>query len=262
MTTTIADPKATVTDWRATLPEDLRADPSLAGFKDVTGLAKSYVDTSKMVGSRVAIPGEKATDAERAEFYGKLGRPAKAEEYKLPEGVVFDDGAKTTVDAFLARAHASGLTQKQVEATVGWYAEAQAGAVKAQADAAAASHTEAVATLRKDWGVRYDENVTLARKAIAAFGGEALAKDPRYGDDPVLLRVLMEAGKLVTEDTIKGKGTGGELTMDQAKKDIESKGLDANFMKALHTRNDPGHKAALDEWKRLHALAYPGDQTL
>jgi hypothetical protein len=155
------------------------------------------------------------------------------------------------------------LSQKQVEATVAWYAETEAAAIKGEADAAKAAHEAAVAELRKEWGARYDENRTLAQKALKAFGGEALAADPQYGDDPVLIRVLMEAGKLVTEDTIKGKGTGGgDLTADQAKKDIAAKEMDANFAKALHTKNDPGHKAALEEWKRLHAIAFPGEQEL
>jgi len=35
-------------DWRASLPEDVRADPSLADIKDVGSMAKSYINGQKL----------------------------------------------------------------------------------------------------------------------------------------------------------------------------------------------------------------------
>lgn len=38
--------------WLESLPEDVRSDPSLKVFKDVSGLAKSYVNAQKMITPR------------------------------------------------------------------------------------------------------------------------------------------------------------------------------------------------------------------
>ena len=54
------------------LPEDLRSHASLSGFKDLAGLAKSYVDTKAMVGNSIRIPTDEAGDEQLDEIYGKL----------------------------------------------------------------------------------------------------------------------------------------------------------------------------------------------
>ena len=44
-------PVETNTDWRSTLPDDIKADESLKHIQDVPSLAKSYIHAQKMVGS-------------------------------------------------------------------------------------------------------------------------------------------------------------------------------------------------------------------
>jgi hypothetical protein len=43
--------------WREHLPEDIRAEPSLANVRDLPGLAKSYVNAQRMIGrDKIVLP--------------------------------------------------------------------------------------------------------------------------------------------------------------------------------------------------------------
>ena len=69
-----------VIDWKASLSEDLRNDPSLASINDVASLAKGYVHGQKMIGAdKIVIPKDDASPDEMNEFYNRLGRPEKYE---------------------------------------------------------------------------------------------------------------------------------------------------------------------------------------
>ena len=46
-----ATTQAAASTWRDTLPDDLKADPSLATVPDVQTLAKNYLETKKAFGS-------------------------------------------------------------------------------------------------------------------------------------------------------------------------------------------------------------------
>ena len=77
-------------DWRASLSDDIRHDPSLASIQDVNGLAKSFIHGQKMVGAdKVVLPKEDASPEEMNEFYNRLGRPEKYEISRpdLPQGL-------------------------------------------------------------------------------------------------------------------------------------------------------------------------------
>ena len=107
-------------DWKASLPEDLRTDPSLTDIKDVGNLAKSYINGQKLIGkNRIALPDEKATDEEMSAFYSQVGRPEKSDGYQfgdrpeLPEGMEYDEGFETQ---FKDMAYQSGLSAKQAKA--------------------------------------------------------------------------------------------------------------------------------------------------
>ena len=70
-------------DLRNNLPDDLRNDPTLQNYKDVESLAKTVVHQQKMIGNRIPLP---KTDEEKAELYGKLGRPDSPDKYQVNLG--------------------------------------------------------------------------------------------------------------------------------------------------------------------------------
>ena len=89
-------------DWKSGLPEDIRNDPSIADIKDVSAMAKSYINGQKLIGkNRISLPGEGATDEEISAFHSQLGRPEKSNLYDfgerpaLPDGLEYDEGFET-----------------------------------------------------------------------------------------------------------------------------------------------------------------------
>lgn len=84
------DPQKAAPDWREGWDGALKDNPALKDFKSAADLAKSYVETKKMVGQKInGIPGKDATPEQRAEFNKALGVPETPEgyEFKAPDGL-------------------------------------------------------------------------------------------------------------------------------------------------------------------------------
>lgn len=60
------------TSWRDTLPDEIKDDPSLKDFKDVNGVAKSYLEARKLLGNSIRIPNESSSREDREKFYEQL----------------------------------------------------------------------------------------------------------------------------------------------------------------------------------------------
>ena len=112
-------------DWKASLPEDVRADPSLTDIKDVDNLAKSYINGQKLIGkNRIALPDDKATDEEWSSFYSSIGRPEKSGAYQfgerpaLPEGLEYDEAFESN---FRDLSYKAGLSSAQAKAIYDGY---------------------------------------------------------------------------------------------------------------------------------------------
>jgi hypothetical protein len=169
------------------LPDDLREDPALKDFNDVTALAKSFKDTKTFVGRSIQPPGEAATPEQKAEFYDKLrkhapnlvpldekdekaqelvweklGRPKDAKEYDFkapPEAGEFN------LDQLRETAKALGLTKAQFN-KMAETALATRGKV---ADEFKADQT----ALKTEWGAAYQEKLDKAATAAAKLGASA-----------------------------------------------------------------------------------------
>lgn len=146
-------------DWRESLPGELRADKTLADFKDVGALAKSYVETKRLVGDAVRVPKADAKPEDIAAFHRKLGVPESPDKYdvKLPEMPKdFPAWNEAYVADFKTAAHRAGLTPSQVQSVIQWYAgnQLQVHGETSSAQAAKAKEAEAacVAELEKTWG--------------------------------------------------------------------------------------------------------------
>ena len=157
----------------ATLPEDLRSDPGLQPFKDAGGLAKSYIETKKMVGGMIKLPAEGATPEELAEWKTKHGEAlvkhgvvtAPPSEYVMPtiEGY-HPDGEMVTKFTELAKKH--GIPQGAVDELMAFDAE-RSKFIQGQVSVLTVEQADAEmkATLGADYpGV--NENVSIATKAL------------------------------------------------------------------------------------------------
>lgn len=144
-------------------------------------------------------------------------RPNSPEEYTIPVPEemreLFDPKTDPLLGDFLKKAHEVGMTQGQVDFTLGQYFEVAPLLVGGSQQL---SFEECHAELSKEWKTaeQYDAGMELAYKAARAYGGndaEAIIK--QYDSDPVMIRFLARAGAELGEDTSFGSGystRGGE----------------------------------------------------
>ena len=238
-------------NWHETLPEDIREEKSLRDFKDVAGLAKSFVTTKRMLGkNKIAIPNETATDAEWDEVYSALGRPTTPDDYGLkkpedmPDEVYSEEVAKKAMQLF----HKIGLNRKQAEALFAFNNENAMAAYKDMAEQEEHNARELADSLHQEWGRAYDQKVHLGNMAVEqGSGGNAEFKDRlvgRFGNDPDFIRFAANLGAKFAEHGVKGAPI-------PTPSELDDKIHDAMMKEDYMNRNHPGHQKAVENVQRM-----------
>lgn len=250
-------------DFVKSLPADLQVEKSLHNVDSVATLAKGFVHAQKLIGAkRVAVPEATWDDKQLGEFYDTVGRPKTAADYTIPkiEGapeIKSDNPAwRQTADAL----HKAGLTQRQADAVLTRYFEDQKAVSTATQAAALNRRAESEATLKAEWGDKYQANLDLAKATVTKFGDPELMTyiNEGGGNDPRLIKSLARIGAAMMEDKNRGGSAADGLQItDQtrATQEIDRLKLDKDFMKAMTDKGDPGHKAAVQQWMNLHKVA-------
>lgn len=264
-----ADPAAAGdASWRDSLPDEYKSDKAIAEMEDVGALAKSYVSArEKATANGVIIPGKGASDEEFNEFYTKLGRPESADKYEMPQDGLPDsfkvDDAR--LKALSEKAFALGISKQQF-----------AGLVRADAEFIHASKQQSDKVLtdqRAEWqqavreklGGAFEQDIGLAKGAVAQFGGDelrAIYNETGLGDHPAVVAAWAAVGRAVASDEVLGKGRGVELIPNkaQANEEILKLQADGEFMKSLERKSHPAHTLNLKKWRELHAQASPAPE--
>jgi len=236
------------------LPEDLRAEPSLRNFTDPVSLAKSYVHAQRMIGAdKIPLPGKSATDDEWRQVYKRLGAPDSAKGYDFKVGA--DIMRDTEIEAFRTAAFEAGLNSKQA----GRIAQFLEGTVT-QSRAAMEEGADAVRyageqELRQEWGQAFDQQVQLAHKAAVTFLGNTdlldsveLADGRLLGDHPAIVKMFANLGKEIGEDNLLGDASELVMTPAEAQNKIsEMTRQGTPYWDKFH----PEHRAYVDEALRL-----------
>jgi len=258
-------------DWRATLPEDIRGEKSLADIKDVGSLAKTYVESQKLIGRSIRIPGKDAGKADLDAFHGKLkevqgvvvipdsadeaamgdlytklGRPASADKYQierpkqLPEGMVYNEGREKEIrDA----AFKLGISQKQLAGLFQMY---NAGEIQ-RGEARVVEVKKGQTALRAEWGAGFDQRMAAANAFLKQFADADTAAELTASliTYPGLAKALSSAGMHFLEDgVISGdKGSLVPSTTELREKIAEIKN---NKDHPYHDKKKPGHTEAIE----------------
>jgi len=236
------------------LPEDLRAEPSLRNFTDPVSLAKSYVHAQRMIGAdKIPLPGKSATEDEWRQVYKRLGAPDSAKGYDFKVGA--DTMRDTEIEAFRTAAFEAGLNSKQA----GRIAQFLEGTVT-QSRAAMEEGADAVRyageqELRQEWGQAFDQQVQLAHKAAVTFLGNTdlldsveLADGRLLGDHPAIVKMFANLAKEIGEDNLLGDASELVMTPAEAQNKIsEMTRQGTPYWDKFH----PEHRAYVDEALRL-----------
>src|SRR5947209_3505681 len=128
------DTTVPVKTWRDNLPAEFKGEKSLESLKDIPSLAKSYIESQKMIGGSIRVPdakdekrGEKMT-----EIYRKLGVPEKSDDYKLQAPIIAKgiEMTDTEVKSFAEAAHKANISPEQAQHLLNHYGETVKAAIR------------------------------------------------------------------------------------------------------------------------------------
>jgi hypothetical protein len=217
--------------WISQLPENLRGNEKLTKHKTLGELGTAFLDLDgKYNPESILIPGEDATDEERATFFNKLGRPTKPEEYEFaetqwPDGI--EDFVKTAatedIEAFRPIMHELGITKKQAQTLIDKYISFGIDRWQKSNEAVALNQEKVKKDLINLWGNDYDANIELATRGFEKAGELAGIKDEfgkfmlnsRLGDDPMFIKIFHAIGKAISDDSaLDNKNIKGDPRLD------------------------------------------------
>ena len=260
------------TDWRASLPLELQAEPTLARYKSIEEALKGAVHAQRLVGKGFEPPPADAKPEMLAEFRKRAGVPETPEQYgvtmpKAPEGMTWDQGQVT---GFLAKMHAAHARPDQVQAALDTFVEVMAkqqdvtrsrDAQETQADRMAA-----VKALEAMWGPRggalWNHHNARALMAIETLMGdaplEAIERVKASANDPEVAHAfslmadsLIERGFVGEAEGASSLGTTDALSRADAIRD-------AALKDPAHPLNDPTHpehEKIVKQFLAYHAVA-------
>lgn len=244
-------------DWTTSLSEDFRGFVQNKGWKDANSLVESYRNLEKLNGSQdklLKLPSDDADVAGWDSIYTRLGKPAKPDGYKLAgEKGADPDFAGWAQDTF----HKANLTEKQAKALIEGWNGRLATQTQASAEKMASILKDDEMTLRKDWGLAFEQNRNLARRAARDFGVEKQMDAISQAMGPANAAKFFH--RLALSGVEPGFVSGGSgpsdamLTPAMARSQINALKQDREFSKKYAS----GDATARAKMERLHQFAYP-----
>lgn len=253
---------APVLDWGAFKSSlgDLGKDKSFEPIKDFNGLAKSYVESQKMIGGSIRLPKKdmKPEDREKAiaDLKTKLraegiieGAPETPDKYeiKMPTEEGFQPNAPL-IDSFKSAAHKIGVPPSQVQGLFDWYLNFQAESQRGEQ----MEFENSKQALKSEWGGLYVRRMEAARRAASKFlgedGDELISNLPPKAGVRIL-KALAEIGDPLLEDAM----VAGEIPGVVTKEDLQNK-INLMMGDSKHPLNNishPGHAAAVRDYTKL-----------
>lgn len=219
-----AEPASTgdQSDWRRVLAgEDDKVLQNLERFASPNDFYKAFTDTQTALRNKtegmVKIPGEGASDDERAAFAKALGIPEAPDKYERlapPEGLELSDADKAFLDGAVKELHQLGgvaASPEVVKTLETFYHKAMQEQAAQMTAAAVQRAAESKQTLQKLYGNNFELEMKHANAALAAFGprdpekargflNRQMADGTKLGDDPEIVQMLVRASRATQED--------------------------------------------------------------
>lgn len=245
------------------LPEAMRTEPYFKSFegKTVGDVFKSGLEAHKTVGGSVRIPGEKATDDDWNNFYGKM-RPATEKDYKVK---LSDDIAKHvapgTLEPMVKAMWESGLHPRQVNHIIKTWENVVGGHQKTLEQQIEHNRIDGEKAIKEKYKQNFEVASAQANRVAKRFGGEAfvqLIKDYNLSADPVFFDTFNNIAQAMHEDSwVTGNSPSKFLSKADAGKRVQEILNDRNH--PYHNAGHPQHAAAALEVDELRKVQYAKD---
>lgn len=249
-------------DFLSMIPEELREDPSLTSIKDVSNLARSYVNAQKLIGAdKIPMP-VNPTDEDLDRIYGKLGRPEDASGYgiEIDGNIVTEDVAAQFGDV----AHSLRLNPHQAKGILEYYKSSMQQGVEASENVVAERREQAESSLRQEWGRAFDQKVEQAAKAAQDFAGEdvfniQLADGSKLGNNTDFVKAFAKIAEfrqtVTSEDTVSEGAATGVMTPKAAQAEIDAIMRDKSHA-YWDRKNGAGHDDAIRKMQELMGMVH------
>lgn len=191
--------------WRAQLPDDLKENDSLTRFEKIGDLGREYIALKGKLDNSIQLLTEDATDEERAEFFNRLGRPETADDYSIERPELLEDLPynEALEREFREEAHRLGLSDEQARGLFEWYHNNMASAHGEFSAIRERNHRDAVETMKRYWGSKFDENIEVSKRAVNEYGGDELKQlldESGLGDHPAMIQAFFKIGRAIMND--------------------------------------------------------------
>lgn len=184
--------------WFDQLSEETKGDEkiikTLSKFNKVEDLAKSYTELQKLMGSRIELPKDDASEEALTAFWTKLGKPKDKDGYSIK--------AEEDTGNFRDIAFASNLTDSQAKSVFEAIRKVGQETIEAQKAALKARYEDVDRNLRTEFGNQYEQKKAMLNKGLKAWGNENVAQ------------VLINTGAMFNEDVAKLFIRLGEAAME------------------------------------------------
>lgn len=264
------DPPA-VADWMKGFSADKAGDElshqewlAKIGAKDPNDVVARYrqLEKAHRESGKVKIPGENATDEEKAAFREAIGAPKEAAGYevKMPEGAENFEIDASVIDPLKEIAHKHGIPKAGFEELANVFL----GKALEDAKEEVARTDREADEVRKAWGADKDRKTVEFRRGAEALGLTAQdiqAIQREYGGGKTL-ELFQKIGAMMGEDFFAGGGMAakfGVANIEAAQAGVD-KFINTPDLAAKLRAGDPGTKAAynsavqvLSEFKRREA---------
>ena len=208
----------------ATLPEELRHEPSQKNFTDVGQLAKSHVHAQRMIGAdKIALPGHGSNDDDWMPIFQKLGAPVNADGYEITNSDLDTD----TMQGCKAMAAEKGIIPRHAQNVIDWIQQDVAEGEKlfeARQEQVSQQYED---DLRQEFGRAYEDKLQRASAAGKAMGiapevwdNIILDNGLPLGDHPTIIKLFANLADQLGEDTLEGATTEMVMTPQEASRKI------------------------------------------
>lgn len=246
--------------WTAALGDEFspHAD-ALKPFKDVKGLAKSYLHFRS---TGPAYPGEGAQAEDVTRFRGLAQVPAEGT--PTAYGITLPDGAsdldKSVLDRLAKVAHEGHLSAPGFQKVVSEYQKIQAEVAQAYQDEQEKASKAAQDDLIASWRGDFEANKSTVRHLASTLASAAgiNPEDPAFAsmvENPAFGKMMLEVSKLTREDGIRTPAGMGDLRAPRQIADSIMDGSDPVWGKKYTDPNssEADRMAAYAEVNRLLA---------
>lgn len=225
------------TSWREQVTDpDLRKIADR--FNSPQDAIKAVADLRKRESTSIRIPGENATDEERAAYRKAIGVPEKPEQYAfvMPEGREANDVDKAFQNHFAQVFHKFDIPAHAAKGLNDEWNKFIDEAAKVQAEADKSFAKATMDALKQEWGDDFERNNTLATRAAQEILGKDFeaatqieTKDGRLLlDHPIMMRAFASIGSEMAEGRLgPSMGDSERASIQDRIDDLQNRKMEA-----------------------------------